>query len=403
MLATRGWFTMKLMSLSIIQSTVEEPHPAHARAGGFDVHTGFVMDSCDRQDIGAATWTQPIQSDSCSRFPNGSSPICCNQQYSIIAVSTSAGAVTERYAYTAYGLPTILDASASVLSSSAISNRYSYTGREWDATLALHHFRARWMSPIAGRFLGRDPIAYGDGSLLYALGIGLMGVDGSGTISQQVAGVDGIDIVDVTPANDTKNDETCNGLKARNWTFRAPRKLKNGQKSCNGYIVQKVTVSCKKSSCSKEGDCGENEQSDSFSYFEAWYVGDSESSAGEVTYTDRATTSLPADRSCGSYFQEGEVRFYCESVTGNLGRPRVSGNWPVGQTYGNGLCNSTVGVLPSTREAPSWWDEPLENKTDPFEPPDDRSMHTSQRYLQVDWDCCCKNKKLRGARTNSVP
>jgi RHS repeat-associated protein len=86
-----------------------------------------------------------------------------NQQYSITAVTTSAGAVTERYAYTAYGLPTILDASASVPSSSAINNRYTYTGREWDATLGLQHFRARWMSPSAGRFLGRDPIGYSGG------------------------------------------------------------------------------------------------------------------------------------------------------------------------------------------------------------------------------------------------
>ncbi|MFO0012319.1 MAG: RHS repeat domain-containing protein [Planctomycetota bacterium] len=66
--------------------------------------------------------------------------------------------MTERYAYTAYGQPTILNASATIIAASAISNRYTYTGREWDATLSLHHFRARWMSPIAGRFLGRDPI-----------------------------------------------------------------------------------------------------------------------------------------------------------------------------------------------------------------------------------------------------
>jgi RHS repeat-associated protein len=87
-----------------------------------------------------------------------------NQQYSITAVTTSAGAVAERYAYSAYGDPTILDASGSVLASSAINNRYSYTGREWDATVGLYHFRARWMSPKTGRFLGRDPIGYYSGS-----------------------------------------------------------------------------------------------------------------------------------------------------------------------------------------------------------------------------------------------
>ncbi|XZE36633.1 RHS repeat domain-containing protein [Pirellulaceae bacterium SH501] len=91
-----------------------------------------------------------------------------NQQYSITAVTTSSGSVAERYAYTAYGLPTILDGSGSVLSISAINNRCTYTGREWDQTLGLYHFRARWMSGLAGRFMGRDPIGFEDGMDTYA-------------------------------------------------------------------------------------------------------------------------------------------------------------------------------------------------------------------------------------------
>jgi RHS repeat-associated protein len=83
-----------------------------------------------------------------------------NQQYSITAMTTSTGAVAERYAYTAYGQPTILNASGTVLTSSAVGNRYTYTGREWDETLGLHHFRARWMSPLAGRFLGEIRLAF---------------------------------------------------------------------------------------------------------------------------------------------------------------------------------------------------------------------------------------------------
>jgi RHS repeat-associated protein len=83
-------------------------------------------------------------------------------------MTTSTNAVAERYAYTAYGQPTIANASGSVLTSSAVGNRYTYTGREWDETVGLHHFRARWMSPLAGRFLGRDPIGYSDGLSLYS-------------------------------------------------------------------------------------------------------------------------------------------------------------------------------------------------------------------------------------------
>ena len=63
-------------------------------------------------------------------------PICYyhrNHQYSVTAVTTSTGTIAERYAY---------------------------TGREWDATLGLYHFWARWMSPIVGRFVNRDPTSY---------------------------------------------------------------------------------------------------------------------------------------------------------------------------------------------------------------------------------------------------
>jgi len=90
-----------------------------------------------------------------------------NQQYSIYALTDSSGNVSERYAYTAYGQPIFLNASATVQTSSAAGNRYTYTAREWDATLGLHHFRARWMSGLTGRFLNRDPIGYVAGSLLY--------------------------------------------------------------------------------------------------------------------------------------------------------------------------------------------------------------------------------------------
>ena len=86
-----------------------------------------------------------------------------NQQYSIYALTDSSGAVSERYAYTAYGQPTFLNASATVQTSSAAGNRYTYTAREWDATLGLHHFRARWMSGLTGRFLTRDPIGFDGG------------------------------------------------------------------------------------------------------------------------------------------------------------------------------------------------------------------------------------------------
>ncbi|MFN7290719.1 MAG: RHS repeat domain-containing protein [Pirellula sp.] len=119
-----------------------------------------------------------------------------NQQYSITAMTTSTGAVAERYAYTAYGQPTILNASGSVLTGSAVGNRFTYTGREWDETLGLHHFRARWMSPLAGRFLGRDPIGYEGsewGLYEYLDGHALFGCDPFGKDWHHQLPLDGIE------------------------------------------------------------------------------------------------------------------------------------------------------------------------------------------------------------------
>jgi len=130
-----------------------------------------------------------------------------NQQYSITAMTTSTGAVAERYAYTAYGQPTILDASGTVLPTSNFSIRTSYTGREWDATLGLHHFRARWMSPSAGRFIVRDPAVFFDGPNIYSFlrSKAVLGADPSGMWTE----VRSICQFSYTPCNIELVGETC--------------------------------------------------------------------------------------------------------------------------------------------------------------------------------------------------
>ena len=90
------------------------------------------------------------------------------QQYSITALTDSSGNVTERYAYTAYGTPTITGSAGAKLASSADNNRYTYTGREWDQELGLYHYRARMYDATSGRFCSRDPIGFVDGPSLYA-------------------------------------------------------------------------------------------------------------------------------------------------------------------------------------------------------------------------------------------
>ena len=158
-----------------------------ALAGGSHVSSGIDVACPTTQSVFAIASLHELQGDS---WPSSSTGIsfCCNQQYSITAITTSTGAVAERYAYTAYGQPTILNASGTPLSpqTSILNSRYSYTGREWDATLGLHYFRARWMSPSAGRFITRDPIGLVGGPNLHEF-IGsypLDGVDPTGLFFQ---------------------------------------------------------------------------------------------------------------------------------------------------------------------------------------------------------------------------
>ncbi len=80
-----------------------------------------------------------------------------NSQYSVAALTSTTGAVVERYGYEPYGELTILAADGStVRASSSYANTYTYTGRRWDADLSLYYFRARYYDPKLGRFVGRS-------------------------------------------------------------------------------------------------------------------------------------------------------------------------------------------------------------------------------------------------------
>ena len=87
---------------------------------------------------------------------------------SISEITDNTGTVVEKYSYDVYGRTTIKDSNDTVLTQSAIGNRYGFTGRELDYETGLYHYRARAYSPDLGRFLQTDPIGYYGGMNLLA-------------------------------------------------------------------------------------------------------------------------------------------------------------------------------------------------------------------------------------------
>jgi len=106
-----------------------------------------------------------------SRRPVASADPKPSESYQI---GSTAPHRVERYEYTAYGVTTILDPTATtVRATSSFGNPYMYTGRRLDSEFAsssedtLYYYRARYYDPNQGRFIGRDPLGYFDSNNLY--------------------------------------------------------------------------------------------------------------------------------------------------------------------------------------------------------------------------------------------
>ena len=87
---------------------------------------------------------------------------------STAALTDGSGNVVEKYRYTAFGQPTVYDATGTnVLFESAYGNRFAFQGREWFAEINLTDHRNRYYSPELNRWLNRDPIQEFGGINLY--------------------------------------------------------------------------------------------------------------------------------------------------------------------------------------------------------------------------------------------
>jgi len=80
-----------------------------------------------------------------------------NHLYSVAAMTSSTGAVVERYRYDAYGKRTVTNAAGTPIAASTIGQQRGFTGYYLDAETGLYYARARMYSAGLGRFVGRDP------------------------------------------------------------------------------------------------------------------------------------------------------------------------------------------------------------------------------------------------------
>ena len=101
-----------------------------------------------------------------------------NHLYSVAALSDNTGAVVERYRYDAYGQRTVLAADGVTTRTASLhGNQVGFTGRYLDKETGLWYFRYRYYSGSLGRFIGRDPVGYINGSSLYNAYFAVHGTD----------------------------------------------------------------------------------------------------------------------------------------------------------------------------------------------------------------------------------
>ena len=181
----------------------------------------------------------------------------------------------------------------------------------------------------------------------------------------------------------------------------------SGKAPCNGFLVQKVTVSCKELGCDCNNIDVEGPPFDpiQYSYFEAWRI---EEKKDVPTTYGGIDTALVSPLTCtkGRYSQSGQVRFFCNAEVGlppESTDTSVPGWNPVGTPIFYGPesapknCKTTAGKLTSRNgdlPEPEFWT--------PFGL--NLAVKENHRGIAMEWECCPRggNCNGKGVETASI-
>jgi RHS repeat-associated protein len=144
----------RLFQVSVPGKTIQFLYDGDAIVAEYNASTGALI---SRFAHGDQVDEPLLQYSGASLGSSARSYLHADHQGSIIAQSSSSGAIKARLAYDPYGIP----ASGNAL-------RFGYTGQMYLSTLGLNYYKARWYSPKLGRFLQTDPIFYADDMNMYA-------------------------------------------------------------------------------------------------------------------------------------------------------------------------------------------------------------------------------------------
>ncbi|NUQ66081.1 MAG: RHS repeat-associated core domain-containing protein, partial [Pirellulales bacterium] len=275
--------------------------------------------------------------------------------YNVTCLVDTNGDALERYLYAPYAETTVCDSAwSNTRSTSDYAVSHLYTGRESDTESGLYCYRNRYLAPILGRFVGRDPV--GTDINLYAY----CGNEPTG--KTDASGTDAIRSVDIVGMQEQLNTK-CGQVAGALWMYSA----RSSVRSEAGYIVQKVNVRCKIRDCQ---DCPKGSPlAPDYWYWEAWPV-----KAGRSIF-DEANFRQVTDGTCGIYSQVTKVGFFPKSPTLDI---EADPSWGRYKTHGPiGSCGTRAGRVLSTKDKPTWWDE---------------SKATAHRHFSVYWKCCCDER-----------